>query len=49
VLFATLLFTYPIYLLLLGIGLWLVGLPIWYVLFFILMLPLGIKIQMQST
>jgi 1-acyl-sn-glycerol-3-phosphate acyltransferase len=49
VLFATLLFTYPFYLLLLGIGLWLVGLPIWYVLFFILMLPLGIKIQMQST
>lgn len=49
VLFATLLFTYPIYLLLLGTALWLVGLPIWYVLFFILMLPLGIKIQMQST
>ncbi|MHA8075252.1 1-acyl-sn-glycerol-3-phosphate acyltransferase [Aquirufa sp. TARAVU-A1A] len=49
VLFATLLFTYPIYLLLLGTGLWLAGLPIWYVLFFILMLPLGIKIQMQST
>ena len=49
VLFAALLFTYPIYLLLLGTGLWLAGLPIWYVLFFILMLPLGIKIQMQST
>jgi 1-acyl-sn-glycerol-3-phosphate acyltransferase len=49
VLFATLLFTYPIYLLLLGTGLWLASLPIWYVLFFILMLPLGIKIQMQST
>ena len=49
VLFAALLFSYPIYLLLLGTGLWLAGLPIWHVLFFILMLPLGIKIQMQST
>jgi hypothetical protein len=49
VIFAVLLFTYPIYLLLLGTMLWIAGLPIWYVLFFIIMLPLGIKIQMQST
>jgi hypothetical protein len=49
VMFAALLFTYPLYLLLLGTGLWIAGLPIWYVLFFMIMLPLGIKIQMQST
>ena len=49
VLFAALLFTYPLYLLILGTGLWLAGLPIWYVAFFILMLPLGIKIQMKIT
>jgi 1-acyl-sn-glycerol-3-phosphate acyltransferase len=49
VLFAALLFTYPLYLLLLGSGLWMAGLPIWYVLFFVIMLPLGIKIQMQSA
>lgn len=48
VLFAALLFTYPLYLFILGTGLWLAGLPIWYVALFILMLPLGIKIQMQS-
>lgn len=47
VLFASLFFTYPIYLMLLGTGLLLAGLPIWYVGFFVLMLPLGIKIQMQ--
>ncbi|MBP6054442.1 MAG: 1-acyl-sn-glycerol-3-phosphate acyltransferase [Cytophagaceae bacterium] len=49
VLFAALLFTYPLYLLILGTGLWLAGLPIWYIAFFILMLPFGIKIQMKST
>jgi len=49
VIFAVLLFTYPIYLLLLGTMLWIAGLPIWYVLFFIIMLPLGIKIQMRTT
>ena len=49
VMFAALLFTYPLYLLLLASGLWMAGLPIWYVLFFVIMLPLGIKIQMQST
>ena len=48
VIFAVLLFTYPIYLLLLGTMLWIAGLPIWYVLFFIIMLPLGIKIQMRT-
>jgi hypothetical protein len=49
VLFAVLLFTYPLYLLLLGSGLWMAGLPIWYVVFFMSMLPLGIKVQMQSA
>lgn len=47
VLFATLLFTYPFYLMLLGTGLWFAGIPIWYVGFFILMLPLGIRLQMR--
>ncbi len=49
VLFATLLFSYPVYLFVLGTGLWLAGLPIWSVGFFILMLPLGLRIQMPST
>jgi 1-acyl-sn-glycerol-3-phosphate acyltransferase len=48
VLFAALFFTYPLYLLLLGTGLWLAGLPIWYVVFFVLILPLGIRIQMRA-
>ena len=49
VLFAALLFTYPLYLLLWGLGLVSVGVPIWYVAFFILMLPLGVKIQQKIT
>jgi hypothetical protein len=49
VLFAALLFTYPLYLLLWGLGLVWVGVPIWYVTFFILMLPLGVKIQQKIT
>jgi len=47
VLFAALLFTYPLYLLIWGLGLGWLGIPIWYVAFFILMLPVGIKVQQK--
>ncbi len=49
VLFAALLFTYPLYLLAWGITLTWIGIPIWYVAFFLLMLPLGIKIQQKMS
>ena len=47
ILFASLLFSYPLYLLVLAMALSGLGVPIWYTVFFVLMLPLGVKIQMR--